>query len=602
MDIIGAKIVKNVIEKFAEPLTKKLIEMSKDEWEKFKIDFDFAFTNYISKSYEKYSKIKTILYKTEPQYIYDFFECPKLLQKPNTTVGAQDVNDILDISNFIIIEGTGGIGKSTLLKHFFINELEKKDLIPLFIELKDVNLIEGDYSILDIVYQKLSDLGSSIKPEYMEYALESGCFLFLLDGYDEIVSDRKDTFFKKLDQFCDKYTDNFFIISSRPYSEFVEFQRFTVLSSLPLSKEQAKSLVLKINFEAANKERFIQELDEKLYDSHESFASNPLLLNIMLLTFDNYADIPEKLHLFYSNAFETLYSRHDATKAGYKREMLSGLSYDSFRKIFAYFCFLTYTRGMLEFTYEELREIMKQIKIPRVEFEVDNYIFDLENSLCVIYKDGIKYTFSHRSFQEYFSAVFLKELSDENLQKYGTQLVKREPFRASHDSLFEMLFDMAEERFEKNILLPILIEIEEGLTEDKYSFYFKELVDELMIDRDDDDGIRLWVHRGIRNDCLAVFINCFAGYYRIHDNKKSIEGVEATEELYQYLVNKRGYEYCDKIRKEEVIEDEIIWNLLKKTWIGRNIQCIVDLREVLIEKQETNDDILSSFISFEANV
>lgn len=149
MDIIENQIVKEVIAKFAEPLMKQLKKISKDEWEKFKIDFDIVFTKYLTKSYDKYSKIKTILYKTEPQYIYDFFEFPILLKKPEILVNTENVNTILDISNFIIIQGTGGIGKSTLLKHLFINELENKDLIPVFIELKDISLIENDYTILE---------------------------------------------------------------------------------------------------------------------------------------------------------------------------------------------------------------------------------------------------------------------------------------------------------------------------------------------------------------------------------------------------------------------------------------------------------------------
>lgn len=91
-------------------------------------------------------------------------------------------------------------------------------------------------------------------------------------------------------------------------------------------------------------------LDERLYDNHTSFASNPLLLSIMLLTFDNYAEIPEKLHLFYANAFETLYSKHDATKAGYRRELRCSLSFDYFKKAFACFCFLTYYQGKFELT------------------------------------------------------------------------------------------------------------------------------------------------------------------------------------------------------------------------------------------------------------
>ena len=382
----------------------------------------------------------------------------------------------------------------------------------------------------------------------------------------------------------------------------MEFQRFTVLSSLPLSKEQAKSLISRINFEEAIKERFIQELDENLYSSHKSFASNPLLLNIMLLTFDNYADIPEKLHLFYSNAFETLYSKHDATKAGYKREMLSNLSYDSFRKVFSYFCFITYTKGMLEFTYEELREIIKQIKISRVDFKAENYIFDLENSLCVIYKEGIKYTFSHRSFQEYFTAVFLKELSDDNLQKYGVQLIKKEPFRTNHDSVFEMLYDMIEERFEKNILLPVLLEVEEELTDDKYTFYLRELVDRFMIDRDDNNEIRLWLHRKNRKNSLIVFLYNFAGYYTIRDKEDIYNTQNSAEELYQYLSSQRGYEYHDEVHKKDIIEDETMWNLLKKTWIGKRIQCIVELKQHIIKKQEANDDVLNNIINFEVTI
>ena len=46
MDILENQIVKEVIAKFAEPLMKQLIKISKDEWEKFKIDFDIVFTKY----------------------------------------------------------------------------------------------------------------------------------------------------------------------------------------------------------------------------------------------------------------------------------------------------------------------------------------------------------------------------------------------------------------------------------------------------------------------------------------------------------------------------------------------------------------------------
>ncbi len=607
MDILENQIVKEVIAKFAEPLMKQLIKFSKDEWEKFKIDFDIVFTKYLIKSYDKYCKIKTILYKTEPQYIYDFFESPILLKKPKILVNTENINTILYISNFIIIQGTGGIGKSTLLKHLFINELENKDLIPVFIELKDINLMENDYTILDIIFDKLTNLGSSLKKEYIEYALNSGCFLFLLDGYDEIVSSKKDSFFRKLDEFCDKYTENYFIISSRPYSEFVEFQRFTVLKALPLSKEQAVSLVNRINYESGIKERFIAELEANLYESHTSFASNPLLLNIMLLTFDNYADIPEKLHLFYSNAFETLYSKHDATKAGYKREMLSTLSYDSFKKVFAYFCFMTYIKGVTEFTYEELQETLKRIKIPRIEFDIDNYIFDLVNSLCLIYKEGFSYTFAHRSFQEYFTAVFLKELSDINLQKYGIQMIKREPERASQDNVFEMLYDMIEERFEKNILLPILSDYEDSITsdEDKYWFYFKELVHNIRFDCDENDELRLWLRRESTEDfdnSIIAFIHVFTEKYIIRNPEKRERNQSYSEKLFTYLTENKNYILNNSLDIINIINDTNVREIIRKTWIGELVQCMTDLKQHLTRKLEENEDALDNMLEFEDTI
>lgn len=149
----------------------------------------------------------------------------------------------MDISHFLIISGTGGIGKSTFMKHLFINELSKKDLIPIFIELKDLNDISKDYNISDFVFNKLYNLGCDFNKDYIGYALKSGCFLFLLDGYDEIVSAKKDIFFKKITDFCDRYSKKYFILSSRPYSEFVEFQRFTVLTLCKFTKKQAVSLI-----------------------------------------------------------------------------------------------------------------------------------------------------------------------------------------------------------------------------------------------------------------------------------------------------------------------------------------------------------------------
>ena len=75
------------------------------------------------------------------------------------------------------------------------------------------------------------------------------------------------------------------------------------MSACALTKEQALNLIKKIDYSEPAKSTFYQELDNNLYDKYKSFASNPLLLTIMLLTFSNHASIPAKLNDFYEAAF-----------------------------------------------------------------------------------------------------------------------------------------------------------------------------------------------------------------------------------------------------------------------------------------------------------
>lgn len=423
-------------------------------------------------------KIKTILYKTEPKYIYDFFECPYLKKGQESAFKGEDINRILDESNFIIVQGTGGIGKSTFLKHLFLNEVSRKELIPVFIELKDINGLSNDYEMTDFIFQKLYVLGSTIDKKYMEYALKSGCFLFLLDGYDEILSEKMDDFFSKLESFCDQYSRNYYILSSRPYSDFVEFQRFTVLSLCSLSKKQAKSLISKIDYDTDVKNRFIQALETNLYDRHKSFASNPLLLNIML-------------------------------------------------------------------------------------------------------------KFTHRSFQEYFTAIFLKELSDSDMQKMTIKLIKKDTYRVVNDSALSMLRDMAQQRFEQNVLIPLLKEVELTCNDDnKYDFYYKARAPILSFHSlSEKSGYRLFL-RTNRNKGLTGYLFDVARDYTEFDSNRRKEYDLATQRLLNVLTTERNVKTDCHFSGLDFMEDDVVYSLLKSTWFGAVIQTLSNLSMNLEKKHE----------------
>ena len=95
--VFSSGCIKAILEKYADPILDKIAKLGHSEWEKFKIDFDIAFIKYLKNSTEKYGKIKTILYRTEPKYIYDFFECPNLRKDRGTLIKGDSVDNVLNI-------------------------------------------------------------------------------------------------------------------------------------------------------------------------------------------------------------------------------------------------------------------------------------------------------------------------------------------------------------------------------------------------------------------------------------------------------------------------------------------------------------------------
>ncbi|MDR0884429.1 MAG: NACHT domain-containing protein [Oscillospiraceae bacterium] len=442
---------------------KEIISLGKDISDKYKVDMRTAFTDYLHDAFDRYSWSKTILYKDSPRRIYDFYVHNFLSYgRDDKIVSAKEVRDVFQAaqSNFLIISGSGGMGKSMMMKHFFVDAIRTKKRdepigIPIYVELRT---LEANQPLLELIYTSVSKFGFCLSQEAFEYALRKGLFLLLLDAFDEIPESQSSKALQKINDFCDKYHKNKFVLSSRPSEGFAAWERFTVLEMQPLSKEQAMSLVRKLEYDEELKERFLQRLDEDLYESHEDFASNPLLLNIMLQTFDNYATIPEKLHEFYAAAFNTLYSTHDSKIKGYKRILhCEGLSSTTFRSILAEFCYRSYAKEQTRFTETDLRDFL-ELPCQKAKVDVDDYIQDLMSSVCILIQEGLDYSFSHRSFQEYFTAVYFMKKDDAWQKKAAKILLKNNPYSLFFDKMFFMLFDMNKEGFEGNIILPFLEE------------------------------------------------------------------------------------------------------------------------------------------------
>lgn len=426
---------------------------------------------YLQKLKDKYDSITTLLYKDTPRPFYDFYVCNNVRKEvrdpkhPNQysyeTINDATLSKLIAVSKYIILSGTGGLGKSMMMRHLMLDAIhtyEDAQLIPLFIPLQDFDLSFD--SITDYIYAEICNLWSELKKDDLITLLDAGKALILLDGLDEIHTSKIPTFRKMLNSFVDRYRNNTFVISSRPFSGFKSFDRFTSLELQPFTKSQALELIDKLDFRSDSpkiKQRFRSLLNTELYYSHKGFSDNPLLLTIMLLTFEEYAEVPSQMHIFYQEAYQVLANKHDSTKGGYKRPLVTGWKVSDFANYFSYFCAATYSKGKTRFTYDDFDMYFRKLKehYHITDVTTDDFIYDLCSNLCLMYEDGSKYTFTHRSFQEYFCARYFSRQKDKNLSMIISVFDRNDQTKKT-DTTLQMLFDMIPAKTEEYIILPYL--------------------------------------------------------------------------------------------------------------------------------------------------
>ncbi len=215
---------------------------------------------YLEKAKEKYSALKTLLYSDQPRAFYGFYVCNELVRK---TVAQNDsgayyrvtyvqnvtVEKLKACSRFTIITGTGGLGKSMMMRHLLLNAIDsfaKTGCVPVFVPIKDYT--DQNEDLFSFIFEKVHGLHGRVTKAQLEALLEAGKCMVLLDGLDELGSAYATRFERALEKLTDRFPENMYVISSRPYSDFISLGRFTKLELRPFKREQALELVDKLEF------------------------------------------------------------------------------------------------------------------------------------------------------------------------------------------------------------------------------------------------------------------------------------------------------------------------------------------------------------------
>lgn len=439
--------------------------------------YDGPFGKYLENAENKHSKKTTFLYETERKF-ESFYVCNDICQKiispiyftnkmPEEKLAAPIKN--VTILSFphpqhnILLSGTGGLGKTMMMTHLMLDTIRRYNKylkIPIFITLR--NYDSKLNNLFEFVFSELNRHDRNLSSSDLTQLLSEGSAVLLMDGYDEIKSAQIDTFNKQLDMLLDQYPNNFVIISSRRNRREDTLSRFTQYLLQPFSLEQATTMISKLDASIVSdevKNDFIKDLKNDSFnfsrDEKTKFLGNPLFISIMLLTYENYHDIPTQRYLFYENAYEAMAQKHDATKS-LRREFATGLNSREFKQYFGEFCAITYNDEKYSFTEKELKTYFQAvIDANKLTVDSDTFIIDITEKICLLYLDGKQYYFIHRSFQEYFTAYFFSLQLEQSYDAIYDMFKSRDMFPAEEETL-SMLYGIDKKKTEKHIFIPFL--------------------------------------------------------------------------------------------------------------------------------------------------
>lgn len=383
-------------------------------------------------------------------------------------VDTSNVKTILsanDREDKIIVDGTGGAGKSMLMRYLFVDTVSRNagDYIPVYMELAKITANSmHEMDIRAFVHQSMEHYGKiSLSDTVFDYSLEQGGYIFLFDGFDEVKEDDADDILDALQKFSAKYSNNAFIISSRERLQLRSLSSFQIIHANKLSKDKAIKLAQKFPGHPDIISRFCGNLKDSWFQKYYEFAKSPLLLTMMFITFEQNGDISNCLPDFYQDCFDALYNKHDTVhKIGFKRTFHCDISKREFQTVFSYFCFHTWRQEIYDFSEDEMLEwLEKSLKKQNLSVSAEDYLKDLTDSLCMITYEGHRYRFAHRSFQTYFAAKYTRTLSDEQQRTFLIDKFNWDSNAYWDDNYLILLNQVDHERFLSNFIESVLLDM-----------------------------------------------------------------------------------------------------------------------------------------------
>jgi predicted NACHT family NTPase len=325
----------------------------------------------------------------------------------------------------LLILGKPGAGKTTFLKWLGLQCIAgqlHQERIPFFVTLKEFSEVDGNPSLIDFLATQLNEFGIPHGRSIVEEILQEGRSLILLDGLDEVRVSEHYRVINTIDQTSEQFNRNQFVMTCRIAAKEYTFVHFTEVEVADFDIAQITDFAYKWfhNKDPIKAKEFPGEL--KSYPGLQELATNPLLLTLLCLVFEERAGFPANRSELYEEGLDVLLKKWDVKRNIKREDVYKQLSLKRKEDLLSQIAYTTFQRGDYFFKQKFVEEVIQDYirNLPNVSNEPKILQLDSEDilksieaqhGLLVERSRGI-YSFSHLTFHEYFTARQFKEKSD----------------------------------------------------------------------------------------------------------------------------------------------------------------------------------------------
>ena len=318
----------------------------------------------------------------------------------------------------LMILGKPGVGKTTFLKYLAIqcNRGEfAATKIPIFIPLKNFAETNNQPDLKVYIIQCLKDCNVQNTEDKVEQILQTGRGLILLDGLDEVREEDSERVIRNIEDFYKSFGDNQFAVTCRIAAREYTFGQFTEVEVADFDELQIETFVrswFEIKELPDYPEQFMKQI--KANPSIKELANNPLLLTLLCLEFEDSGSFPSDRADLYARATNTLLRKWDDQRHIHRQQVYKELNIKRKEGLLSQVAFQTFDKKEYFFKQRQVESYIGEYicNLPnapqeQTALDIDSLAvlksIEGQHGLLVERARGI-YSFSHLTFQEYFTA------------------------------------------------------------------------------------------------------------------------------------------------------------------------------------------------------